>query len=1120
MIIEHVKNDKTAVREFIAQEIATNATFWFEKVIANRIFSDKNGLFNNSELSKQIEEWCKITTDGNWEKFSKHLAWSELTIESATELLESKTLLTPSSLPSWGNTLIDIMQTASSFKAQDISPSPIDPNTPYPFEDVLLPLTFVARRKLLKNLEATSVSDENSLLNRFSESAYLGLERALMGRLFNIMAKTLEHEFSHSRPLGKSLLSLVINKQRSTKSKAQYNAFIENLLSDGLVEFLSKYPVLARFLAITIDLWINAAQELIERLDSDFTEIQKRFNTSEQPLTQDQVIEIKSGLGDLHNQNRSVTCLTFKSGLKLIYKPKNLGLETAFGELLEYLNKAILEFELSTNRQPLTLKSLKVLSRDHYGWIEYVNQQSCTDDTQAKHFYVRAGMISCLLYALGATDCHNENLIAHGEHLILIDMETVMQHRAKPMSGFTDKSSNTLANQQLQDSILGTGLLPMWQLGLDNSVASDFSGLGSVEAQSVPVSMPIWKFINTDDMYQGYEKMDRPVEANVPKLNEVALSPNDYTDDLIIGFQKMYRLLMQQRDRLLTSNSPLLAFANQQVRFIFRPTKVYGMLFQKIMTPECLRNGITWSIEADILSKPLLEETEKPQAWNILSSEMQAIAQLDVPYFNATAGSSDLILNEITCIKDYFEESCLLQVQKRLKNLDEANLAQQTEIIQLAFYARQARTLQTNTGKSSSGEMIEYNCSILTNDELVAKAIDIAQEINNRAIHSQDDNDSITWINLTYVPKAERFQLMPISYSLYDGSCGIALFLAALTKITNDEYFQDITLKCLFPLRKALKESNQASLEGFARDLGIGGATGLPSIIYALVKISKLLSLPVLQVEAQQISWLITDELIAADRTFDVVGGAAGGILSLLTLYESLPDPYILQRAIACGQHLLTYYQPILFNKTSTSKLLTGFSHGATGIAYALMRLYAVTQDATYLDTAHAMIDYENQLFYPEHGNWREITPFYEPSAPPVFWSTWCHGAPGIALGRLGCLSINPSEQIQSDVAIALQTTHQTSFQEIDQICCGNLGRMEAMLVAGAKLNNPRYQQNAQELATQVCNRVSKVGAYSLLGNLPKSIFSPCFFQGTAGIGYHLLRLAYPHILPSVLLWE
>jgi lantibiotic modifying enzyme len=37
---------------------------------------------------------------------------------------------------------------------------------------------------------------------------------------------------------------------------------------------------------------------------------------------------------------------------------------------------------------------------------------------------------------------------------------------------------------------------------------------------------------------------------------------------------------------------------------------------------------------------------------------------------------------------------------------------------------------------------------------------------------------------------------------------------------------------------------------------------------------------------------------------------------------------------------------------------------------------------------------------------------------------------------------------------------------------------------------------------------------------LPKQVDNPSFFQGTAGIGYELLRMARPDLLPSVLLWE
>ena len=55
------------------------------------------------------------------------------------------------------------------------------------------------------------------------------------------------------------------------------------------------------------------------------------------------------------------------------------------------------------------------------------------------------------------------------------------------------------------------------------------------------------------------------------------------------------------------------------------------------------------------------------------------------------------------------------------------------------------------------------------------------------------------------------------------------------------------------------------------------------------------------------------------------------------------------------------------------------------------------------------------------------------------------------------------------------------------------------------------------KLASQVVARAEEKGHY---GYGPILDFHPGFFQGASGIGYQLLRLAYPEQLPSVLLWE
>lgn len=1094
-------SSQTTVNHFDIAEIVDKARFLSER-LNKQYFLEPSTKLNEEEANIRLTRWCQVAAQGNWQKFQKRLEWDEWNSESVNYILGTESILDSQTLPEWANTLTEIIQTVSKFNEQDIYPTPIQPDHPYPFEELLLPLCFVARQKLLRRLGSDSLP-----LHLLTESAYLSLEQSLLQRLANITAKTLDFEFSHSRPLGKNLLSLII-KSSSSNNKEQYNNFVKRFLADGLIGLFKKYPVLSRFIVTTIEFWVETTAEFIERLNADFFNIKQLFCKDSDI---GKVIELQSGLSDLHNQNQSVISLTFASGLKLIYKPKNLDLEVTYCQFLEWCNQNLeLGKFLGLEASELNFKVLKILSRQSYGWVEYVEQEACEDEAAAKRFYIRAGMLLCLLYLLGASDCHYENLIACGEHLVLIDMETVMHHQAKAMEELLEQTAASVATEQLSDSVLTTGMLPMWDFSADKSVAFDLSGLGSVESQPAPIPMPVWKFINTDDMQQGFETMNRPLQKNIPMLDGVPLSPNEYIDELVTGFEQMYRCLVTYKEVLLEPDSVLAAFRSQQVRFIFRPTRIYGRILNNALSPQFLSDGRDWSIEVDFLSRAYLFPQKKPLAWPILVAELRAVEQLDVPYFNATTGSDTLSLNEGQKIVEYFQQPSYNDVITRLQKFSEADLAVQVGIIQLAFYAKVAKNMQAETVDSSE---TAQEISALTSEQLVQEAQEIAKAIAKRAIAGNDG--SLTWIGLNFDLATERYQLQALGDNLYDGNCGIALFFAALARCTGNREFRDLALRSIQLLQKSL-QVDTAQVE----NMGIGGATGLPSIIYSLVKISQFLELPQMQEDARQLVKLITPAAIAKDTKFDIVGGAAGAILALLALYETTPDTLTLQRAMECGEHLLNYCQSAYVLKNTANKPLTGYSHGAAGIAYALLRLYAVTDDSTYLEAARQAIAYENSFFHPSANNWQEITPMSDLSAPPVFWSTWCHGAPGIALGRLGGLSIEQTEQIFTDIEVALQTTHKTGLQSIDQICCGNFGRSEVFLVAAQKLAHPQWYEYALELATMSVQHATKTGNYRFFGNLPDSIFHPCFFQGAAGIGYQLLRLAYPEVLPSVLLWQ
>ena len=94
-------------------------------------------------------------------------------------------------------------------------------------------------------------------------------------------------------------------------------------------------------------------------------------------------------------------------------------------------------------------------------------------------------------------------------------------------------------------------------------------------------------------------------------------------------------------------------------------------------------------------------------------------------------------------------------------------------------------------------------------------------------------------------------------------------------------------------------------------------------------------------------------------------------------------------------------------------------------------------------------------------------------------------------------------------------------LQEADHLCCGNFGRIDFLLEAGTRLDRWHLIGDARHLASEiVAGRATKCGKFQLYAEAPGLPANPSFFQGTAGIGYTLLRLAELGRLPCVLLWQ
>ena len=103
------------------------------------------------------------------------------------------------------------------------------------------------------------------------------------------------------------------------------------------------------------------------------------------------------------------------------------------------------------------------------------------------------------------------------------------------------------------------------------------------------------------------------------------------------------------------------------------------------------------------------------------------------------------------------------------------------------------------------------------------------------------------------------------------------------------------------------------------------------------------------------------------------------------------------------------------------------------------------------------------------------------------------------------------------EIAAALQTTLTHGFGMNHSLCHGDLGNLETVLMAARVLGDAHYKQVVEQMESAILESIDTRG---WLTGIPLYIETPGLMTGLAGIGYELLRLAYPDRVPSVLLLE
>lgn len=359
---------------------------------------------------------------------------------------------------------------------------------------------------------------------------------------------------------------------------------------------------------------------------------------------------------------------------------------------------------------------------------------------------------------------------------------------------------------------------------------------------------------------------------------------------------------------------------------------------------------------------------------------------------------------------------------------------------------------------------------------------------------------------------------------LYNGTIGIALFLARLHQFTGENLYRSTAEGAAYHSLSQLDDIYPTAKSSFY--------TGLTGIAYGLIEIGELFNHENLKDKGIEILKTLAKESLS-EQGFDVVSGSAGAIPALLSIYSRYPEDFILDSAIKHGEYLLSKADKNdsgwSWNTLNISAQynLTGFSHGTAGIAWALFELFKKTGNKKFAAAAEQAVNYERHHFNPQYENWPDFRGLYEPSVtttePIVYPVAWCHGAAGIGLSRLRLYELLNEESYRNEAETALRTTmklftENNNFIMSDySLCHGASGNAELFIYASKILKNPDYKSFADQIGNIGIQEFQKNNVSWACGVLDGGE-TPGFMLGVAGIGYFYLRLHNPLDTPPILL--
>lgn len=903
---------------------------------------------------------------------------------------------------------------------------------------------------------------------RTSSNFIIGLTEVLFVKLQKIAIRTLILEINVERES---------NHLKGINEYEQYNFFVNNLLSsnDYKKNIFKNYPILPELIHSCTDNFVLYINEVIAHFSKDESLLIKNMKIQDSI----RLINIEALSNDEHNCGKFVLKLTLNGNSQIIYKPHSIRTTKLYNEILAIIYRKL----------DIKIPEYNILDKGDYGWESFVHYQECQTDSMVNIFYRKLGINLALLYLLNVHDLHMENLIACSEDPVFVDLENFLAYEK------SDQKNRGL--DHICSSVLRMGVLPFYVKYRNGGLDVSAIGAGSDSETLLRKRTIINKF--TSHIKIGYNEVSMTRKMNLPMLNGKCVESYNYVAEIKKGFIEGYNYLLRHKPELISK-------VNQEKKIIFRhllgDTNQYSILLNSSYHPELLKykdNRLNFLSNLSKKYSSLTEDNKK-----IVSAEIKNLVHGDIPYFTFDLQSKNLYWNNTVIIQDYFDKPAINRLYDKVNLLCDEDLKRQIMLIDLSMnlFFKSHQPYKSNFSLSVNENVIEK--ITLDSHKISSAIIYLGEHIQNSALRYSDNK--IGWFGTRCLSLDEKNWNITFSdMYLYGGIAGIAIFYHALQHTLKSGKFKPI---CTSLDNTMFSYTDELYSEGYSSaNFCTGALQGEGSIVYAYEVLFKITNNKCYLDYAKKHCKIVL-EACHTDKIYDLMSGNGGFAIILVNLYKLTNDNYYLNKAYVILKKLLDYSinidGGIGWCVEGQSKPLGGLSHGNSGMILSYLKYREAANTLDFDEIIKKLVKYENLLYIPEEGNWKDLRLKNKVEKSTV---AWCHGAGGILLARLMKI-IECKEDIKKAINKILEQKSCNSMC----LCHGYSGYIETLNIYLNKVNckkvNNIYIKNINWLVSNILEEK--------LSNIYYERENPGFMAGISGIGYTLLR-SLDNSLPAIL---